>query len=951
MPPSSASTSSFFLVAVFGVCLGAWPATAAKPGQAEPPPINLCRLSPDLAADNGQEWSALIAALRRRIPEYLKAHPEATLQQLAAGTTLELWQRFPREMDWFNQDNRPSRKDAGEVSEDFLALTGTTSTDPVLETRLIAAVLAELPAAVAASARRAVETLTAARAPAGDPRWLTLYRGLCELRAAERLRPLKTGVASQVIFIKRHPVKPSFFGYTEGQSDAQRERHFLPGSALCRLDLSGAKPVEETLLADQTGSLRDVDVSWDGTRLLFAWKKSLDDDDYHLYEMTLADRKIRQLTAGKNVADYEGRYLPNDEIVFSSTRCVQTVDCWWTEVSNLYTCDKDGQFIRRLGYDQVHTIYPAVLDNGLVLYTRWEYNDRGQVFPQSLFQMRPDGTNQTEYYGNNSWFPTVTSHARGIPGSHKVLAVLMGHHTWQAGKLALIDRTKGTQENSGVQLVAPLQDTPAVRVDAYGQDAELFAYPWPLSERECLVAMTPNRHARKQNWNFNLYWVSLAEGKRELLLADPTISIAHPIVLAPRQRPPVLPSAIDLRQREGTFYVQDVYSGPGLKNIPAGAAKTLRVVALEHRAAGVGNNGNGGEAGGAMVSTPISIGNGSWDVKRILGDAEIYADGSAFFKAPANLPVYFQILDEHGSMIQTMRSWSTLMPGENNACVGCHEDKNATPIHSKSASLALQQGAQTLTPFYGPPRGFSFTREIQPILDRHCVKCHREPMQNKVPGAVNCGSLAATPVPDHQAKRYWSAAYLTLTGSVPRQKNGEARANSGRPLVNWIDTQSRPSMLPPYHKGSAESTLMRMLCGGHGKCQLSQEELHKLAAWIDLAVPFCGDYMEANAWDDPETAKYLHFQRKREALAAQELRDQERLIERQTGTKVTLPTPAPLYPEYEHQPATPTPGAAPAGHPEGGQVHARVPWAMDLRPFRVPGQAEGVRQKAESDVP
>ena len=882
---------------MLGLGLGVCPATAAKRDKREPAPVNFFTAHPELAADTGQAWSMVIAALRSQIPEYLKAHPETTIHQIAEGTTLALWKRFPREMDWFNQDNRQYRKSKGAVAEDFLALTDTKRVDHTFENDLIKAVIAELPAIAAVTARRELDTLNKDPIPAGDPRWLTLYRDLCGLRAEQRLLPLKTSAASKIVFIKRQPIQPSFFGYTEGQSDAQAERHFHPGSALCLLDLSGSKPVEKTLLEDKTGSIRDVDLSWDGRKLLFAWKKSLNDDDYHLYEMTLADRKIRQLTTTPNVADYEGRYLPNDEIVFSSTRCVQTVDCWWTEVSNLYTCDKDGQFIRRLGYDQVHTIYPSVLDNGLILYTRWEYNDRGQVFPQSLFQMRPDGTNQTEYYGNNSWFPTVTSHARGIPGSSKVLAVLMGHHTWQAGKLAIIDRTKGTQENSGVQLVAPIQDTPAVHVDAYGQDAELFAYPWPLSEGECLVAMTPNRNARRQHWEFGLYWVSLNDGRRELLATDPTISIAHPIVLAPRKRPPVLPSAMDLRKRDGTFYVQDVYRAPGLKDIPRGTAKILRVIAMEHRAAGVGNNGNGGEAGGALVSTPISIGNGSWDVKRILGDAEIYTDGSAFFTAPANLPVYFQILDQDGSMIQTMRSWSTLMPGENNACVGCHEEKSSTPVRGNAMSIALQKGAQTLTPFHGPSRGFSFAKQIQPILDRHCLKCHQEPVKDKVTGVVKCGSLAAIPVADRKAKRTWSAAYLTLTGATAHEPNGEQRGNSNRPLVNWIDSQSRPSMLPPHYKGSAESKLLVMLRGGHGKCSLNPEELCKIAAWIDLAVPFCGDYFEANTWNSDEIAKYLRYQRKREALAAQELRDQERLIEIQTGTKVALPTPKPLYQE------------------------------------------------------
>ena len=128
------------------------------------------------------------------------------------------------------------------------------------------------------------------------------------------------------------------------------------------------------------GVLRDPDVSYDGRRVLFAWKKSLDEDDYHLYEFDVATGRVRQLTSGLGFADYEGVYAPNGQIIFNSTRCVQTVDCWWTEVSNLYTCDGDGRYLRRLGFDQVHTNYPTVMPDGRILYTRWEYSDRGQMF-------------------------------------------------------------------------------------------------------------------------------------------------------------------------------------------------------------------------------------------------------------------------------------------------------------------------------------------------------------------------------------------------------------------------------------------------------------------------------------------------------------------------------------------------------------------------------------------
>ena len=154
-------------------------------------------------------------------------------------------------------------------------------------------------------------------------------------------------------------------------------------------------------------------------------------------------------------ADYEAIYVPNGDIVFNSTRCVQSIDCDSNVVSNLYTCDQDGRFLRRLGFDQVTVNYPKLLPDGRVIYTRWEYNDRSQIWPQPLFQMNPDGTGQTEYYGNNSWFPTSILHARPIPGSRKLIAILSGHHANQKGKLAVIDVAGGNQEAQGVTLVAP----------------------------------------------------------------------------------------------------------------------------------------------------------------------------------------------------------------------------------------------------------------------------------------------------------------------------------------------------------------------------------------------------------------------------------------------------------------------------------------------------------------
>lgn len=844
----------------------------------------------------------------------------------------------------------------------------------------------------------------------GNPEsWIVTYVALCERRRARRLAYLRE-TSPRIVFVKRLPVSPSFYAYTEGQSDAQKERHFRPGAALCVAEVGDEVTVRDLLRSEQ-GVIRNVDVSYDGQNLLFAWKKDDRKDDYHLYEMG-SDSKPRQITFGLGVADYEPAYLPNDDIVFSSSRCVQTVDCWWTEVSNLYTCDRQGRGLRRLGFDQVHTIWPTVTPDGSVIYTRWDYNDRGQVFPQGLFRMNADGTGQTEFYGNNSYFPTTTSHARAIPGTNKVVAVAMGHHTWQAGKLIEIDPGKGRQEADGVTMLAPRRPAEAERIDQYGQKGDLFRHPYPLGQDEYLCAFVPGELNRGRGSVFGLYWLN-GDGQRELLVQDPKLSCNCPVPWRPRPRPHLRPSLVDYRKTDGTYYVQDIYRGPGLTGIPRGTIQRLRVVALEFRAAGVGNNGNHGPAGGALVSTPVAIGNGAWDVKRVLGDATVQPDGSAFFTCPARTPVYFQALDAKGHAVQTMRSWSTLQPGETFSCVGCHESKNETPADQHPVSLAMRSGPESLKPFYGAPRGFSFIQEIQPILDRHCIRCHSA---DKKPDGVKLSvshcwrgdhTAAITDgiepknsddhaIPrhtwwDHRGTQEWAmlefaqprrlgisevywfddrprgggcyvpeswtlqyrqdgqwheveapsgygverdrynrvtftpvmADALRINAQMQKNRGGgilewrvgdqqiepaslrphlilsgeTAATNSGRnwsasylaltsqgqgsDRVNWISAQSVPSLLEPYHAGAAKSGLLDMLAAGHHEVKLAQEEMDKLACWIDLLVPYCGDYTEANAWSPEDQAKYAYFQRKRDRLEQLERRHIEDLIHRE----------------------------------------------------------------------
>ncbi len=945
----------------------------------------------------------------------------------------EATEAAPREAivsDWMLQDH------GDDISQCFTSDSGAE-----IESRMVTRVLEELPDAGKALAGQR-ERMIAQAVPGRDPRWRALYVKACEVRRARRLRGL-LDKCRRIVFTKHYDLGGSHYAYTEGQSDAQAERHFRPGAALCLLTLDSSGASVRPLIEDPKGVIRDPDVSYDGKRILFAWKKSDRQDDYHLYEMEAETRRARQLTDGLGFADYEGAYLPNGDIIFNSTRCVQIVDCWWTEVSNLYTCDGDGKYLRRLSFDQVHTNFPTVLADGRVIYTRWDYSDRGQIYPQPLFQMNADGTAQTEFYGNNSWFPTTILHARGIPGTQKVMAVLSGHHCHQRGKLAILDTSRGQQEASGVQFIAPVRETKAARVDSYGQNGEQFQFPYPLNERQFLVTYDRDSGGnRRYKRPYGIYFMDV-DGRRELLAWDAKISCNQPVPLAARKRPHLRPSAVDYGKKTGIYYVRDVYAGPGLKGVPRGTVKRLRVVALEFRSVGIGSNGNRGPAGGALVSTPVSINNGTWDVKKVLGSTPVYDDGSAMFTVPARTPVFFQLLDANSHVVQSMRTWSTLQPGETFSCVGCHEQKSDASPSQGDVATATRVGAKQLDPFYGPARGFSFAREIQPILNRHCIRCHTD--RSKVPAVpsrprkkTRPGKIPATASHSHsgdaisalsdgiQPKRsgdtriprftWWSHKgtaewvqynfkgpmkvsgvkvywfqdtggcrvpeswrllykgeydwrpvatldelaterdkYVTVkfapveatalrievqlkkgfsggilewkvmgkeipggeTASRPpeekpqpeptaaenkafslldeRTEDGRAKrlwsdsylalTQKGRPnkVVNWLNAQSIPPMLPPYFAGAARSELISMLQKGHNDVKLSREEMDKLACWIDLLVPFCGDYTEANSWNDKEKAKYTRYQSKRERMEALERENIRALLKRRGG--------------------------------------------------------------------
>ena len=709
-----------------------------------------------------------------------------------------------------------------------------------VEQAMVRKVLAELKERNVATEElgKSLAVLVEGRKPGNDPAWKSLYFRACEVRRKERLKVFDTQ-PHQFVYAKHFVFGDcqAMFAMTDHLTDAVfREcgRDYRMNSQLCRMTINDDGTVSTEVLLDcPEGILRDPCVSFDGGTMVFSMRRTSHDgdDDFHLYVMDLADGNIRQITFGAGTADMEPEWLPDGRLLFTSTRCVISAPCWWSSVCNLYTCDAEGRYIRRLASDHGHTVFPHLMHDGRIIYTRWEYSDRTAGYLHSLFVMNPDGTNQAEFYGNNSQFPAAMLHARSVPNSTQVIAIAGAHHIDQRGKLIMIDRKAGTQAGVGVKLLAPERHYPYRESMGTGgnivhdTEGEQFQYPYPLDEDNFVVCYSPEggpirglkgiQNGKAGSPAFGIYWMH-RNGQRELLIYDPVVSSGQPVPTARPQPPFQKVSTVDEHRKNGRFYVQNVYYGPGLKDVRPGTVKKIRVVGLDYRAKGT--LALGLHPWGGHQTSPCAINNGSYDVKHVLGTVDVEQDGSCCFECPSRVPVYFQMLDEKGRMVQNMRSWTMVLPGESFACIGCHEDKNSTYMDRHPVTIASNKRPQKIKPFFSEgdepvqemerfltdsekraikylgtnapqamdvPRGFSYTREIQPIWDKHCIQCHagsKNPEKKEVPLSL-LGDYRAITNPEIYGRTKWRLTHRIYAKS---EKGHPGRAFS-ESYINLTD--------------------------------------------------------------------------------------------------------------------------------------------------------------------
>ena len=544
-------------------------------------------------------------------------------------------------------------------------------------------------------------------------------------------------------------------------------------------------------------SIADLRMHWDANRVMFTTLMGENDKRWNVYEVKLDGTGCKKLIENEepDLEFYDGTYLPDGRIIANSNIGYQGVPCVSGDdpVGNMVLYTPEQKNLRRLTFDQDANWNPVVMNNGRVMYTRWEYTDLTHYYSRIVMHMNPDGTENKALYGSGSMFPNSTFDIQPLPGHGSAfVGIISGHHgVARSGRLIIFDPTKGRKNVQGMVQEIPHRNRP---IQELIKD-ELVNGVWPQ-----FVKPTPLNDKYPQSL-WGLYLVDIYDNVTCLMQAEGEGYIS-PILVKETKTPPAIPDRVKLNEKEATIFIQDIYEGEGLRGIPRGTVKELRLHAYEYAYVKTrsDHNWHGIQSG--------------WDIKRLLGTVPVEEDGSAIFKVPANTPISIQPIDKDGVAVQWMRSWVTGQPGEVVSCIGCHEDQNQIPIPKRV--MASQKAAVPLKAPEGGVRSFTFDLEIQPILDRACIACHN--------GEGKAFDLRG----GKKDKLGYGTSYLNIHPYVHRQ-GGE-----GDMVV-----------LQPYEYHPNTSELVRILKKGHHNVKLTDAEWLKLYNWIDYNAPDKG-YFDAN---------------------------------------------------------------------------------------------------------
>ncbi len=696
-----------------------------------------------------------------------------------------------------------------------------------------------------------------------------------------------------------------------------------------RLLVVGLNPDDEvkSLFGDRVGSFWRPDVHFNGKKIVVSFQP-FGHKSFHLYEVDSEGKNVKQLTFG-DYDDLDPVYTPDNHITFCSSRAHTYVRCMpMTHAFAVARCDADGKNIYVVSRNGEAEYMPSVLNDGRVIYTRWEYTEKALWRIQSLWTMNPDGTNVQTFWGNQSRWPDVLTEARAIPGSKRVMFTGLGHHDWFNGALGIIDPAKGLNYPNGLTKVTPevrwteVGDGPAEKTESktYHSCKAFRAYktPYPLSEEDflCSAIVSGGRSGK-----FQLYMMDI-HGNRELIYKGKH-NAYYAMPLKARTAPPAIPDRVkwpkigaNEKVASGVLYSNDVFDNA--PKILKEKGKYVRVGVMDPKSYTTWHKTV--QHDGPAISVFQADG-----VKRILGTVPIESDGSICMEIPAGIAVYFQILDEKKQCIHVMRSFTGVMPGETRGCFGCHESKLSTRANQQTASstsIAMRKGPRKpVAPPWGTETTISYARFVQPVLDKHCAKCHQDP-KHKAFAKLNMTSRPSShrwrtrvhTRPDDVSP--FTEPYLTLVGGGQRWGGRQKKMPlSGVYVVESYNSGGDGSdlkTLPPYSAFSPVSTLIKNASSGkHYKVKIPEADLEKLVAWVDLNGPYLGDE-EIRKMYDPISYAADNISAVRPRCATAPVIDRFNI--RQDGDSMALAGPLKLNPNAKIKKPT-----APSGGTRGGK--------------------------------
>ena len=640
----------------------------------------------------------------------------------------------------------------------------------------------------------------------------------------------------RILFVKKHFYPPS-----EGEGNHMCDQYFgfmaLPGGGLFVLEKPFSDhPAARDILADSAcesgrlagrtldgGGFLSPEPSYDASTIVFSWTegertkyKWTERSTYHLFAVRPDGSHLQQLTDGP-WNDIHPTWLPNGRICFISERRGGYGRCHGRPVPTytLHTMNADGSDITCISFHETNEWWPSVNHDGMIVYTRWDYVDRGFNQAHHPWVTTPDGRDaraiQGNFATNQGDRPHMEMSVRAIPGSRQYVATAAGHHGQAYGSLVLLDPAIADDDKMG-----PLKRfTPEIRFPECEGGRHVYATAWPLSEDFHLCVYDPAADARRGTKNrFGIYLVD-AFGNKVLIYRDPRISCLSPIPLRPRPVPPILPSGTlvgrpnaaappaDQLPRTAPVGVLNVYDAtlPWPEGTRIVALRIVQVLPKTTPSADSPRVGYGHQK----------------NARAVLGTVPVEADGSAYFELPVDVPVFFQALDEQGLAVQSMRSDTYVHPGELLTCQGCHDPRPERRSLNRVA-IAMTRPPSKIQPDVEGSNPFSYPRLVQPVLDRNCVECHLKSQDKKAPD-LRAGDWRKNP-------SYWYTSYINLQSYAFF-------------FDNAVFTIPRTI---PGHFGARASKLYQMLAKGHHDLKLSKEDLHRITLWLECNSDFFGAY-------------------------------------------------------------------------------------------------------------